>query len=89
MAGARNSAGDHSNISKIYKPVVSYAKNVGKQVGDFTKAYGRTLDLQDKGRSYPPGKREAFQKKANASRKETTRQLGQAAGSLIGKRYKD
>lgn len=89
MAKPRTSAGDHSNISKVYKPIISYAKNVGKQVHDYTKAYGKTLELQDKGRSYPPGKREAYQKAANAASREDKRQLGQALGSLIGRRYKD
>lgn len=89
MAGARNSAGDHSFMNKVYKPVVSYAKNVGKQVSDYTRAYSKTIDLQDKGRTYPPGKREAYQKAANAASREDKRQFGQALGSLIGRRYKD
>ena len=76
-------------MSKVYKPVVSYAKNVGKEVSDYTRAYGKTLELQDKGRSYPPGKREAYQNQANAAGKNADRQFGQALGSLIGKRYKD
>lgn len=89
MAGARSSAGDHSFMNSVYKPVVSYAKNVGKQVTDYTRAYGKTLDLQDKARTYPPGKREAYGQQANAASREDKRQLGQALGSLIGRRYKD
>ena len=41
MASTRNSAGDHSNMTSVFKPVVSYAKTVAGAAVDLGKAWKR------------------------------------------------
>jgi len=42
MTHTRNSAGDHSNMTSVFKPVVSYAKTVGSAFADFGRAYKKS-----------------------------------------------
>ena len=56
MAKARTSAGDHSNMTSVFKPVVSYAKTVGSAFADFGRAYKEAVDASDKlGAAYDGG----------------------------------
>jgi len=86
----RTSAGDHSFMDKLYKPVISYAKNVGTQVKQAAKAEVHAIGAQMDAKSYPPSRRAEMNAKANAASKNSDKQMGQALGALTqNRKYKD
>ena len=87
MAGTRSSAEDRSNMNKIYKPIAGYVGNVVKEIKDNAKTWSKSVDLQDKIRTYPPSKRPALQAQAAANSKKSDAEQGQLIGALIGRRY--
>ena len=93
MAGTpkpRTSAGDHSFMDKLYKPVVSYAKNVAIQSKQAVDAYMHNLGASQDARSYPPERRAEMNAKANAAKTNADKQFGQALGALTqNRKYKD
>jgi len=81
MAKTRNSAGDHSNMSSVYKPIVSYAKTVAGAAVDFGKAY---KDAFNKAADVRPG----ANARARAANKRQTAEQGQLLGAILqGRKY--
>lgn len=81
MAHARNSAGDHSNMTSVFKPVVSYAKTVGSAFVDFGRAYKRAVDASG---DIMPG----ANARARAANKNYDAEKGQLMGAILqGRRY--
>lgn len=87
MASVRKSASDHSFMDSLYKPVVSYAKNVASEGKQAVKAWSASLDATDKAKNYPPAQRAALKAAATAAGKKAEAERGQFLGSLVGKRY--
>jgi hypothetical protein len=86
----RTSAGDHSFMDKLYKPVVSYAKNVVTQSKQAAGAYMHSLGAIQDAKSYPPSRRAEMGAKADAASKNANKQMGQALGALTqNRKYKD
>ena len=86
----RTSAGDHSFMDKLYRPVVSYAKNVGTQVKQAAKAEVHAIGAQMDAKSYPPNRRAEMGAKANAASDNARRQAGQVIGAITqNRKYKD
>ena len=81
MARARNSAGDHSNMTSVFKPVVSYAKTVGSAFADFGRAYKRAVDASG---DIMPG----ANARARAANKNYDAEKGQLMGAILqGRKY--
>jgi hypothetical protein len=81
MAGVRNSAGDHSNMSSIYKPVISYAKNVANAAVDLGKAWKRADDASG---DIMPG----ANARARAANANYDAEKGQFVGAILkGRNY--
>ena len=77
----RNSAGDHSNMSSLYKPVVSYAKTVGSAVADFGSAW---KDSFNKSADPTPG----ANARARAANAKYDAEKGQLVGAILqGRKY--
>jgi hypothetical protein len=86
----RTSAGDHSFMDKLYRPVVSYAKNVAKQSSDAFKAELHSFGASSDARSYPPSRQAEMNAKANAASANANKQIGQAIGAITqNRKYKD
>lgn len=78
---ARTSAGDHSNMSSLYKPVVSYAKNLGNAAADYGRAW---KDAFNKSADITPG----ANARARAANKRQDAEQGQFLGAALqGRRY--
>jgi hypothetical protein len=81
MAKARTSAGDHSNMTSAFKPVVSYAKTVGSAVVDFGKAWQRANNASA---DIKPG----ANARARAANKNYDAEKGQLMGAILqGRKY--
>jgi len=81
MAGVRKSAGDHSNMASLYKPVVSYAKTVGSAFADFGSAW---KDSFNKSADPTPG----ANARARAANAKYDAEKGQLAGAILqGRKY--
>ena len=81
MAKTRNSAGDHSNMTFVFKPVVSYAKTVGSAFADFGRAYKGAVDAS--GDIKPGADARAF-----AANKKYDAEKGQLMGAILqGRKY--
>jgi hypothetical protein len=77
----RNSAGDHSNMSSLYKPVISYAKTVGKAAADYGSAW---KDAFNKSADITPG----ANARARAANKRQDEEQGQLLGAILqGRKY--
>ena len=73
MAKTRNSAGDHSNMSSVYKPIISYAKTVAGAAADFGSAW---KDAFNKSADPTPG--------ANARARRANKRQNEEQGQLLG-----
>jgi len=81
VAKTRNSAGDHSNMTSVFKPVVSYAKTVGSAFADFGRAYKGAVDAS--GDIKPGADARAF-----AANKKYDAEKGQLMGAILqGRKY--
>jgi len=81
MAKTRNSAGDHSNMTSVFKPVVSYAKTVGSAFADFGRAYKEAVDAS--GDIKPGADARAF-----VANKKYDAEKGQLMGAILqGRKY--
>ena len=81
MARARNSAGDHSNMTSVFKPVVSYAKTVGSAFADFGRAYKKAVDASG---DIMPG----ANARARNANKNYDAEKGQLMGAILqGRKY--
>lgn len=81
MTHTRNSAGDHSNMTSVFKPVVSYAKTVGSAFADFGRAYKKAVDASG---DIMPG----ANARARAANKNYDAEKGQLAGAIFqGRKY--
>jgi hypothetical protein len=81
MAKTRNSAGDHSNMNSVFKPVVSYAKTVGSAFADFGRAYKRASEASG---DINPG----ANARARAANRNYNAEKGQLAGAILqGRKY--
>ena len=86
----RTTAGDHSFMSSIYRPVISYAKNVVTQSRQAADAYMHSLGAVQDAKSYPPERRAEMNAKANAASANSNKQISQAFGALTqNRKYKD
>jgi hypothetical protein len=81
MSKTRTSAGDHSNMNSVFKPVISYAKTVGSAFVDFGRAYKGAVDASG---DIKPGAN-ARAVKAN---KKYDAEKGQLVGAILqGRKY--
>jgi len=81
MTHTRNSAGDHSNMTSVFKPVVSYAKTVGSAFADFGRAYKKAVDASG---DIMPG----ANARARAANKNYDAEKGQLMGAILqGRKY--
>lgn len=81
MATTRTTAGDHSNMTSVFRPVVSYAKTVGSAVSDFVRAHHRAVDA---GLDNTPG----ANARARAANKYYDAEKGQLVGAILrGRNY--
>ena len=81
MAHSRKTAGDHSNMTSVFKPVVSYAKTVGSAFADFGRAYKAAVDAS--GDIKPGADARAF-----AANKKYDAEKGQLVGAIVqGRKY--
>ena len=81
MATTRTTAGDHSNMTSVFKPVVSYAKTVGSAVSDFVRAHHRAVDAS---LDFTPG----ANARARVANKRQTAEQGQLLGAILqGRKY--
>ena len=81
MAKTRNSAGDHSNMSSVYKPIISYAKTVAGAAADFGSAW---KDAFNKSADPTPG----ANARARAANKRQNEEQGQFLGAILqGRKY--
>jgi hypothetical protein len=81
MAKTRNSAGDHSNMSSVYKPIISYAKTVAGAAADFGSAW---KDAFNKGADPTPG----ADARARAANARFDAEKGQLVGAILqGRKY--
>jgi hypothetical protein len=81
MAHARKTAGDHSNMTSVFKPVVSYAKTVGSAFADFGRAYKKAVDASG---DIMPG----ANARARAANKNYDAEKGQLMGAILqGRKY--
>lgn len=89
-SGARNSAADHSFMDKLYKPVVSYAKNVGTQVAQAGAATAKSLASAYSPKTLGSLKGSAADAAAKAASAKARKQAGQAIGAITqNRKYKD
>jgi hypothetical protein len=81
MAKARTTAGDHSNMTSVFKPVVSYAKTVGSAFADFGKAWQKANNASA---DITPG----ANARARAANKNYDAEKGQLVGAILqGRKY--
>ena len=81
MTHTRNSAGDHSNMTSVFKPVVSYAKTVGSAFADFGRAYKKAVDASG---DIMPG----ANARARNANKNYDAEKGQLMGAILqGRKY--
>jgi hypothetical protein len=81
MAKTRTTAGDHSNMTSVFKPVVSYAKTVGSAFADIGRAYKEAVDASG---DIKPG----ADARAYAANKKYDAEKGQLAGAILqGRKY--
>jgi len=81
MAHARKTAGDHSNMTSVFKPVVSYAKTVGSAFADFGRAYKKAVDASG---DIMPG----ANARARNANKNYDAEKGQLMGAILqGRKY--
>ena len=81
MAHTRNSAGDHSNMTSVFKPIVSYAKTVGSAAADFGSAW---KDAFNKSADITPG----ANARARAANARFDAEKGQLVGAILrGRKY--
>ena len=73
MANTRKTAGDHSNMTSVFKPIVSYAKTVGSAAADFGNAW---KDAFNKSADPTPG--------ANGRARSANKKLNEEQGQLLG-----
>lgn len=79
--GHRTTAGDHSNMTSVFKPVVSYANTVGSAISDFVRAHHRAVDAS---LDYTPG----ANARARVANKRQTAEEGQLLGAILqGRKY--
>jgi hypothetical protein len=77
-------------MDKLYRPVVSYAKNVAQQSSQAFKAEMHSFGASMDSKSYPPSRKAEMNAKANAASANADRQLGQAIGAITqNRKYKD
>ena len=81
MSKTRTSAGDHSNMNSVFKPVVSYAKTVGSAFADLGRAYKGAMDASG---DITPG----ANARARAANKKYDAEKGQLVGAILqGRKY--
>ena len=81
MTHTRNSAGNHSNMTSVFKPVVSYAKTVAGAAVDFGSAW---KDAFNKSADPTPG----ANARARAANKRQNEEQGQFLGAILqGRKY--
>jgi hypothetical protein len=77
-------------MNKLYKPVVSYAKNAAKQTAQAASAYSKAVGASMDAKSYPPSRKAEMNAKANMASGEANKQAKQAVGAIFqARRYKD
>ena len=76
----RTSADDKSRQTSAFKSVVGYGKNIGKEIKETVIAFNKMDEMSN---TVGPG----TDRYANVLRKKWEKQMGQVAGSLIGKKY--
>jgi hypothetical protein len=79
-AKSRTSADDKSRQTNAFKSITGYGKNIGKEIKETVVAFNKMDEMSN---TVGPGT-DAY---ANVLRKKFEKQMGQVAGSLIGKRY--
>ena len=81
MAKTRTSASDHSNMAKLFKPVIRYGQTVTGAFGDICRAYKKASDASGDIR---PG----ADARAYAANKNYDAEKGQLFGAILrGRRY--
>ena len=81
MTHTRNSAGNHSNMTSVFKPVVSYAKTVAGAAVDFGSAW---KDAFNKSADPTPG----ANARARRANKRQNEEQGQFLGAILqGRKY--
>jgi hypothetical protein len=81
MANTRKTAGDHSNMTSVFKPIISYAKTVGSAAADFGSAW---KDAFNKSADITPG----ANARARAANKRQDEEQGQFLGAILqGRKY--
>jgi len=81
MSHTRKTAGDHSNMASVFKPVVSYAKTVGSAAAEFGSAW---KDAFNKSGDIKPG----ANARARAANKRQDEEQGQFLGAILqGRKY--
>ena len=81
MAKTRTSASDHSNMAKLFKPVIRYGQTVTGAFGEVGKAYKKAVDASG---DIMPG----ADARAAAANKNYDAEKGQLVGAILrGRRY--
>lgn len=80
----RKEAHDNSSISKLYRPVDRYVKNLIKEVSDVPKEYKRDLDLSERAK-FSSGSDKAAAKAAIAANVGRPNQVKEALNAFLGR----
>lgn len=85
MPTPKSRTADHDNsfITKLYRPVDNYVKNLKKQVTDVPKEFIRDLGVSDRAK-FSHGADQAKAKAQIAAREGRPNQVKEALGSLVG-----
>jgi hypothetical protein len=83
----RKSADDRSNINKIYKPIAGYFGNVAKETGQAVKAVAKDFFDADAAKNKPRQTSKGVVMGVKPKDNNAKAEIGQAVGSLLGKRY--
>jgi hypothetical protein len=81
---SRTEAHDNSFITKLYRPVDRYVKNLVKQVSDVPKEYVHDVGVSDRAK-YSHGADQAAAKREIAARAGRPNQVKEALGAVVGK----
>ena len=81
---SRSADHDNSFITKLYRPVDRYVKNLVKEVSDVPKEYRRDLGLTLEYKSAGPGRRAQI-KRQQAMQEGRPNQVQEALGAIIGR----
>lgn len=81
---SRTADHDNSFITKLYRPVDKYVKNLVKEVSDVPKEYRRDLGLTVEYKSAGPERRAQI-KRQFAAQEGRPNQVKEALGAIIGR----